>query len=76
MAKNVKRVKKRKLNFLKVIIFILIIYLLIHAGLYLSNINVKNIVIKNTNYLSDTEVIKIAGLADYPSFFRTSTRKI
>ena len=34
MAKNVKRVKKRKLNFLKVIIFILIIYLLIHAGLY------------------------------------------
>ena len=76
MAKNVKRVKKRKLNFLKVIIFILIIYLLIHAGLYLSNINVKNIVIKNTSYLSDTEVIKIAGLADYPSFFRTSTRKI
>ena len=76
MAKNVKRVKKRKLNFLKVIIFILIIYLLIHAGLYLSNINVKNIVIKNTNYLSDTEVIKIAGLADYPSFFRTITRKI
>lgn len=76
MAKNVKRVKKRKLNFLKVIIFILIIYLLIHAGLYLSNINVKNIVIKNTSYLSDTEVIKIAGLTDYPSFFRTSTRKI
>ena len=76
MAKNVKRVKKRKLNFLKVIIFILIIYLLIHAGLYLSNINVKNIVIKNTSYLSDTEVIKIAGIADYPSFFRTSTRKI
>lgn len=73
MAKRVKRVKKRKLNFLKVIIFILIIYLIIHLGIYLSNINIKNIVIKNTNYLTDAEVIKTAGLEDYPSFFRTST---
>lgn len=76
MAKRVKRVKKRKLNFLKVIIFILIIYLIIHLGLYLSNINIKNIIIKNTNYLTDSEVIEMAGLENYPSFFRTSTNNI
>lgn len=73
MSKNTRRVKKRKLNFLKVIIFILIIYLLAHILLFLWNIKIKNIVILNTENLTDNEIIETAGLDNYPSFFRTST---
>ena len=76
MSKNTRRVKKRKLNFLKVIIFILIIYLLAHILLFLWNIKIKNIVILNTENLTDNEIIETAGLDNYPSFFRTSTNSV
>lgn len=75
MAKNTKRVRKRKLNFLKVIIFLLIIYLIFHLLVFISGIKTKNIIIKNSNYLTDEEIIKIANLEKYPPFFRTSTLK-
>lgn len=69
MAK--KLVKKKKLRvfrlFLGLLIlafFALLIYLLLHT-------KIKNIIIKNTNYLNDDYIIELADIKDYPSFFLT-----
>lgn len=69
MAK--KLVKKKKLRvfrlFLGLLIlafFALLIYLLLHT-------RIKNIIIKNNNYLNDDYIIELANIKDYPSFFLT-----
>lgn len=69
MAK--KLVKKKKLRvfrlFLGLLIlafFALLIYLLLHT-------RIKNIIIKNNNYLNDDYIIELADIKDYPSFFLT-----
>lgn len=69
--KTIKK-KKKKLNLLKIIIAILIIYFL---GYFLSNVtnfHTKNLIIKGNNYLSDEEVIEQASLENYPSYFLTN----
>ncbi len=74
MAK--KLVKKKKLRvfrlFLGLLIlafFALLIYLLLHT-------KIKNIIIKNTNYLNDDYIIELANIKDYPSFFLTRSSLI
>ncbi|MDO5003075.1 MAG: FtsQ-type POTRA domain-containing protein [bacterium] len=74
MAK--KLVKKKKLRvfrlFLGLLIlafFALLIYLLLHT-------KIKNIIIKNTNYLNDDYIIELADIKDYPSFFLTRSSLI
>lgn len=37
---------------------------------------IKNIYIKNTNYLTDNEIIEAAGIKDYPSIFKVSKRSL
>ncbi len=69
--KTIKK-KKKKLNLLKIIIAILIIYFL---GYFLSNVtnfHTKNLIIKGNNYLSDEEVIEQASLENYPSYILTN----
>lgn len=74
MAK--KLVKKKKLRvfrlFLGLLIlafFALLIYLLLHT-------RIKNIIIKNNNYLNDDYIIELANIKDYPSFFLTRSSLI
>ena len=54
-----------------------VIVLLVLTGLFFAvylvlQIPVKNIVVKNTNYLNDDYVLDLANIKDYPSFFLTS----
>lgn len=37
---------------------------------------IKNIYIKNTTLLSDNDVIEVAGIKDYPSIFKLSSKKL
>lgn len=74
MAKKI--VKKRKL---KIIPFLIV--LLILGGLFFSihlfmSTKTKNIIVKNTNYLSDDYILKLANVIDYPEFYTLNTRKI
>lgn len=66
-----KKIKKKKFNFLKFLIFCLFIYLLFSITLFLIDKPIKNIIIKNNNYLSDIEIIEQAKIENYPSFFKT-----
>ena len=74
MAKKV--VKKTKIK-LQNILLVLICIAGISYGIYYSfQIPIKNIVIKNTNYLNDDYIIELAGIKDYPSFLLTRTSKM
>ncbi len=71
-----KKVKRRKFSFKKFSIFILFLLVLIGSTYYLSNIPIKNIVIKGTYYLTDEQIIETAKLENYPSFIKTSKSTI
>ena len=74
MAKKIVKRKKLKLgNFL---IVLLILTVLVFFVYYLLQEPIKNIIIKNTNYLNDDYIINLAGIKNYPSFFLTSSGKI
>lgn len=61
---------KRKLNIKAFLVLLLLLYL-IGTFLYtFYNQPIKNIYIKNTNILSDNEIIEIAGIKDYPAIFK------
>ncbi len=71
-----KKVKRRKFSFKKFSIFILFLLVLISSIYYVSNIPIKNIVIKGTYYLTDEQIIETAKLENYPSFIKTSKSTI
>ncbi len=70
-----KRVR-RKFNFLKFLVFLLIMYLLYFVVMYLFDIKTKNIIILNNNYYSDEVIIETAGISNYPEFLTLSKSKI
>ena len=64
--KNKKRIK-RKLKKKPIIIFLVVLVLIIISVLFVINTHITNIYIMNNYYLSDEEIIEIAGLKDYPT---------
>ncbi len=68
--------KKRKLNIKKILIFLLVLYLVGSFFYYILKFPIKNIYVENNNYLTDQEVIDIAGIRNYPSFILTTNFKI
>jgi len=72
-----KKVKKRiKIKMLPVII-VLIIALVCYLGYSIMvDLPIKNIYISGNNILSDQEIIDLAKISDYPSFIKTTDKKI
>jgi cell division septal protein FtsQ len=68
MAKTVK-VKKRKLKYKRIIWFLFFILILLVIIFYLSTVKIKSIVVKNNVFYSDWQIIKLAGLENYPETF-------
>lgn len=68
--------RKRKLNIKKLLIFLLVLYLIGSFIFLLLNYSIKNIYIKDNNYLSDQEIIDLAGIRNYPSLIFTSKGSI
>lgn len=71
-----KKIRKRKFNFKKFISFILIFSVIILLYIYLSRIPIKHILVVNTNFLTDEEIIETAKLESYPSFIKTLSFKV
>lgn len=77
MSKKIKiKVKKRKVNFKKILLFILAIYIIFFLVYEIINLKIKNIYIIGNNILSDYEIMKIANIDDYPAFIQTFDGKI
>lgn len=70
------KVKKRKINIKKILIFILLIVLLYNLIYFIINIKIKNIYIINNNIISDKEIIELSNLKDYPPYLKTLSFKI
>ena len=71
----VKKVK-RKFNFKKFLILILLIYIVINGTYYLLKRPVKNIIITGNKEVKDYEIIEAANLKNYPSFISINKSKI
>ncbi len=67
---------KRRINVKAFIVLLLIIYLVVMLFYTIFSMPIKNIYIKNTNYLKDNEIIEVAEIKNYPAIFKTSTKKL
>ena len=64
-----KKRKKRKLRVGRLFLLLLIIGAISFACFKFIDIPIRSIIIKGNNVLTDNEIIKQAGLEDYPSYF-------
>ena len=69
MAKKVK--KRIKFKLVPTFLFIVGVTILYFGISYLLDTKIKNIYIYNNNLLSDQEIIELAEIQDYPSFYKT-----
>ena len=71
-TKKVKvKVKKKKINYKRIILAIILIISILLLVTYLIHLPVKNIYIIGNDILSDKEIIEISGLEDYPPYINT-----
>lgn len=70
------KVKKRKLSFKKIFIFLLFVTSLGLIIYYTKDIPIKNIYVVGNEILTDKDIIEEASLSDYPPFLLTPTRSI
>ena len=71
-TKKVKvKVKKKKINFKKILLALLIIGAFSLLVAYIVNLPVKNIYVTGNRIIPDKEIIDISGLADYPPYINT-----
>lgn len=71
-----KVVKRKKLNIARTLVFILIIYIIVCAGIFIYKEPIRHIEIVGNNLLSDAEIIRTASLKDYPPFVSVNRKKI
>lgn len=74
MAK--KLVKRKKLKVFRFLIFLSTTGILVFLVYLLLNSHIKNINIIGNTYISDEEILEVAGLTEYPGFFFTLSSKI
>lgn len=65
------RKKKRKLKTKNIFITLIIVVIFLFILSFLTDVKINNIVIKGNTLYSDWEIIKKAGLSDYPSSLKT-----
>lgn len=71
-AKKVKvKVKKKKINFKRIFLALLIIGIFSLSVAYFVHIPVKNIYITGNSIVSDKEIIELSELTDYPPYINT-----
>ena len=67
---------KKKLNFKKLFILILVLYLVSYGGYYIYKKPIKNIIITGNTLINDYEIIEIAEIRDYPAILGLNTKTI
>lgn len=74
MAKKVK--KKIKFKIVPILIFLVSLVILYFGLTILADTKIKNIYVYGNNLLTEQEVIELAKVEDYPSFYKTLSRNI
>ena len=76
LRNKVKPQRRFKIRYKRLLLFLLILSLIIYLCTTIFKFPIKNIYIYNNNYLSDQEIIDMAGLDDYPSIFHNLSYQI
>lgn len=72
-----KKVKKKiRLRILPMLVLILISGIIYLLYLFFINIPIKNIYVSGNVLLNDYQILEIAGINNYPSFLKTSSKQI
>lgn len=71
-----KRRVKRKFNFLRFFVFILIVGIISFSIYTLFKVKTRNIIVLNSKFYSDEEIIETSGIESYPKFITLSKSKI
>jgi len=74
--KEIKKMKKIRIKFGIIFLFLLSILLIVLGIYYITEIKITNIYIKGNNYLKDQEIIEIASIDNYPSTLKNSSSKL
>lgn len=77
MSKKIRvKVKKRRINFKRVLLILLILYLIYFLFCEIFNYKITNIYITGNKVINDYKIINLAGISNYPSFIKTSSNNI
>ncbi len=68
--------KKRKIKVKNVLLVFILIILILLSLAFLTDVKINNIVIKGNTIYSDWEIIKKAGIDDYPSSLKTLSKTL
>lgn len=71
-----KKIKQKRFNILKLLVFILFIYLIVCLGIYLFDQPIKHYEIVGNNYLSDADILRELELTDYPAITKVKLSKL
>lgn len=74
MEKQIK--KKTKIRLLPFLITLIVVVIILVLGKIVINLPIRNIYIKGNVYLSDQEIIEIAGIEEYPSFIMSFSHNL
>lgn len=76
VSKHGKRTKKIKIRYGRIFLFLIILFLFIYVIVTYVKIPIKNIFVKGNSYLSDQQIIDLAGISDYPSLLSFTNRQL
>lgn len=78
MSENVKTkiVKKKRINFARLLVVVLVLYILVCFIIYLYKEPIRHIEISGNRYVSDIDIIRSANLDDYPSYVSITNKKV
>lgn len=71
-----KKVKKKRLNIKRTIVFILFLYILCYGIYYFINQPIRHIEINGNVLVSDAEILRVSNLKDYPSILKYTSNRI
>ena len=78
MSENVKTkiVKKKRINFARLLVVVLVLYILTCVIIYLYTEPVRHFEITGNRYVSDMEILRGASLDDYPAYVSITNKKV
>ncbi len=68
-----KKVKRRKIRYGRILFALVCIALILYILSFLLDAPIRNILVSGNTHITDQEVIELAGIQNYPSYYKTFT---
>lgn len=71
-----RKVKRKKLNIKRTLVFLLFLYIVGYAVYFIINQPIRHIEIKGNELVLDSDILRVSKLKDYPSMFKYSNKTL